>query len=269
MTRNAEGKWLQPTPDIATTHIIKPVDSADNYFVSKIDIAEFMTLKAATLCGLKAVEPELWQSSTSDLSAVILPRYDRTIHNDSVVRIHQEDLLQALGVPPEKKYQHRDRGPGVGDIGRLFNSAVDPGARQGLREEFFKGLVFNVGVLGTDAHAKNYSLLHLPQGPELAPFYDLISAAGYITDEHQAFFPMSIKQNYKFIHMSVEDLVYEGKRLGLDTGSAEEIVERILTAIPEAFERVGQEHGYEETAARVLKGLKELSVARFVSSYWV
>lgn len=70
-----------------------------------------------------------------------------------------------------------------------ITDSIGPESRQSIREGFFRGLVYNVGILGTDAHAKNYSLLHLPHGVELAPMYDLISAAGHITDEALAFFP--------------------------------------------------------------------------------
>lgn len=79
---------------------------------------------------------------------------------------------------------------------------------------------------------------------------------------------MSIKQNYKFIQISVEDLLYEGKRLGLDTHRSEEIVQQTLGQIPYAFEKAGKEYGLEETAAQVLDDLRQLSVVRFVSDYW-
>lgn len=268
LTRNHEGKWVQPGTDIATTHIIKPVKTEDNYFVENIDIAEFLTMKVAVKCGLNAVDPELWRSRKSSLTAVIIPRYDRYILDDAVRRVHQEDLLQALGIPPEKKYQHRDGGPGVGEIGQLFRQKTKPGDRLRLQEDFFKGLVFNVGVVGTDAHAKNYSLVHRENGSELAPLYDLISAAAYIGDESLAYFPMGIKKNYRFTQISDEGLVFEGQRLGLPKQRAQELVKEILSCLPEAFEETGKEHGLEDAAAKIVDGLGRFSPARFVSNYW-
>lgn len=268
LTRDNEGNWIQPGAGIATTHIIKPVKTEDNYFVDNIDIAEFLTMKAAVECGLKAVNPEFWRSELSNLTAVIVPRYDRIIRNDSVHRVHQEDLLQALAVPPEKKYQHRDGGPGVGEIAQLFRQKTKLKDRLNLQEDFFRGLVFNVGVIGTDAHAKNYSLVHRESGIELAPLYDLISAAAHIGDETPAYFPMGIKKQYKFSQISDEDLVFEGQRLGLSLERAQELVEEVLTRLPQAFEKVGEEYGLEDSAAKILGGLGRYSPARFVSAYW-
>lgn len=225
-------------------------------------------MKVAVKCGLNAVDPELWRSRTSSLTAVIVPRYDRYILDDAVRRVHQEDLLQALGIPPEKKYQHRDGGPGAGEIGQLFRQKTKPGDRLRLQEDFFKGLVFNVGVVGTDAHAKNYSLVHRESGSELAPLYDLISAAAHIGDESLVYFPMGIKKNYRFTQISDEGLVFEGQRLGLPRQRAQELVEEILSYLPEAFEETGKEHGLEDAAAKIVDGLGRLSPARFVSNYW-
>lgn len=268
LTQDEEGRWLQPKKGIATTHILKPVKAEDHYFVKNIDITEFLTMKTAIECGLNAVNPELWRSQKSDLTALIVPRYDRLIQKDTVRRLHQEDLLQALGVPPEKKYQHQDGGPGLGEIAQLIRQKIRPENRLQIQEDFFKGLVFNLGILGTDAHAKNYSLIHQEEGSQLAPLYDLISAAAHIQDETQAYFPMSIRKKYKFIQISPEDLVFEGKRLGLSQDRAEQIVEDIFSSIPKALEKVGQEEKLEKSAARILDGLENLSPARFVSDYW-
>ena len=47
-------------------------------------------------------------------------------------------------------------------------------------ESFAEALAFNWLIAGTDAHAKNYSLLSGPEGEvRLAPFYDLASALPY------------------------------------------------------------------------------------------
>ncbi len=40
-------------------------------------------------------------------------------------------------------------------------------------------VIFNYLIGNSDAHAKNISLLLLPEGPVLAPFYDLIPTRVY------------------------------------------------------------------------------------------
>lgn len=54
--------------------------------------------------------------------AVVSRRWDRYVASDgSVVRLHQEDLCQALAVYPAQKYQ-ADGGPSPGDVITLLRS---------------------------------------------------------------------------------------------------------------------------------------------------
>ena len=94
-----------------------------------------------------------------------------------VRRLHQEDLCQAAGRPPEAKYES-EGGPGVAECGGLIRAhAAGPGAEL-LR--FLDALLFNVLIGNADAHSKNYSLLlEGPGAPRLAPLYDLISTRAY------------------------------------------------------------------------------------------
>lgn len=91
--------------------------------------------------------------------------------NGAVVRVHQEDFCQALGYPPERKYQ-QEGGPLLRDcIGLLREWSTVPALD--IRE-FLDGLIFNVLIGNADAHAKNYSLLYSQGSRRLAPFYDLV-----------------------------------------------------------------------------------------------
>lgn len=109
--------------------------------------------------------------------ALLVERYDRFREGAGVRRLHQEDLCQASGRPPEAKYES-EGGPGVADCGSLIRAhAAGPGAAL-LR--FLDALLFNVLIGNADAHSKNYSLLlEGPGAPRLAPLYDLISTRAY------------------------------------------------------------------------------------------
>ena len=78
---------------------------------------------------------------------------------------------------PTAKYQN-EGGPGPKEIIELLR-------RHSLRPEddirtFVDALVYNWLIGGTDAHAKNYSILHGPAGGvRLAPLYDLASYLPY------------------------------------------------------------------------------------------
>ena len=54
--------------------------------------------------GLPAVQSQV--TRFGDEIAIVIERYDRLRQGNDVVRIHQEDICQALGIMPTKKYQN-------------------------------------------------------------------------------------------------------------------------------------------------------------------
>ncbi len=104
---------------------------------------------------------------------VLIARYDRVWDERcEVQRLHQEDFCQALGYGHEKKYQN-DGGPTFAQCFQLVKDASsDPAIDM---QHLLRWQIFNVLAGNSDGHAKNLSLLHLPNGQtRLAPFYDLI-----------------------------------------------------------------------------------------------
>jgi serine/threonine-protein kinase HipA len=98
-------------------------------------------------------------------------RYDRIISPDgAVARVHQEDFCQALGFPPERKYQ-QEGGPLLRDCIMLLREWSTVAALD-IRD-FLDGVIFNVLIGNADAHGKNYSMLYQKGNRRLAPFYDL------------------------------------------------------------------------------------------------
>ena len=92
------------------------------------------------------------------------------------MRLHQEDVCQALGVSPHRKYQN-EGGPGPEDIvSLLIRESNEPETDVAA---FLDALALNWVIGGTDAHAKNYSLLLSAGSVRLAPLYDLISILPY------------------------------------------------------------------------------------------
>lgn len=97
---------------------------------------------------------------------------------DEIIRTHQEDLCQALGVPPARKYQN-EGGPRPEDIIDLLRTvSSSPAAEESVRS-FVDALAWNWLIGGTDAHAKNYSLLLAGGAVVLAPLYDVASSLPY------------------------------------------------------------------------------------------
>ncbi|MDO9111186.1 MAG: type II toxin-antitoxin system HipA family toxin [Desulfatirhabdiaceae bacterium] len=113
----------------------------------------------------------------------LIERYDRaTDPVGNLVRIHQEDFCQALGVPPDQKYEN-EGGPSLKMcFGLLKEHSIRPAADIKV---LLNWVVFNLLVGNADAHAKNIALLFTGSGPKLAPFYDIICTAVYegLTDK--------------------------------------------------------------------------------------
>jgi serine/threonine-protein kinase HipA len=106
----------------------------------------------------------------------ILARFDRTVEDEVVRRIHQEDFAPALGLPCELKHQRKGR-PGrrfdVGAALTVLDQTRDPDA---ARLAFLKTTVFNLCTGNTDTHAKNHAVLYdRPGPPRFAPLYDMLS----------------------------------------------------------------------------------------------
>jgi hypothetical protein len=82
---------------------------------------------------------------------------------------HQEDICQALGVSPDRRYQRGGGGPGAARIVALFRQHQTPAQAEESVETFCCALAFNWAVYGPDAHAKNDSLLLSGAQVRLAP----------------------------------------------------------------------------------------------------
>jgi serine/threonine-protein kinase HipA len=241
----AGGGWGLPQDAIPTTHILKPVTGE----MAGVDVVEQITMEAARQLDLTVAESHL--AEFDGVRTFVSARYDRVLRDGVWRRLHQEDLCQALAVPPSKKYQRRDGGPGLAAVSDLLEAVPDLGDRHRAAEAFFAGFVFNAVVGGTDAHAKNYSLLLAGDRVALAPLYDLASYAPYWAGERSIELAMNVNGVYRLDAITGEDLVRAGMRLRLSRAEAQAIVLRLRAGTAAAFERaraVFEGHGPEAGA---------------------
>ncbi|SCX05680.1 HipA domain-containing protein [Candidatus Aquiluna sp. UB-MaderosW2red] len=238
---NTDGSWQTPSGEDISTHIIKPVP--DRW--QNLDIVEHQTMLAASYLGLNVAQTQISQFGATQV--FISKRYDRKKTPEGVLeRVHQEDLCQALSVPPSKKYQRDDGGPGVGEISRLFQGIYRSTEQKKVAAEFFRALVFNVAARCTDAHAKNYSLILDQRSVSLAPLYDLSSTVLYGLPQKSA---MSINSKYKFSEITFSDLIFEAKRLKLDSDWAESVIKETNENLLQAFSDAGNQIRAESDSA--------------------
>ncbi len=162
-----DGRYFLPQGEAPTSHILK-IDSV-NY--KHVPAFETFTSDLARQVGLPVVDIEL--CSIGERCYAQSERYDRVRDaRGNVRRLHQEDFCQALGYGHEKKYQ-TSGGPTFADCFRLLREvSTDPAVDA---QYLLRWQIFNVLAGNADGHAKNLSLLYLPDGEvRLAPFYDLI-----------------------------------------------------------------------------------------------
>ena len=165
--------WKLPSREEPSTHILKP--GLVDYEHSAL--GEHLTMCLARSVGLNVADTEMVHFE--DVWAVAVTRFDRVVRaSGGVSRVHQEDFCQALAVMPELRYESGG-GPGVADMADALSRALRARDAVKAKRAFLDAIAFNWLTLGTDAHAKNYSLQHMPGRITFAPLYDLMSAAPY------------------------------------------------------------------------------------------
>lgn len=166
-----DGRWGRPSGRIPTTRILKPPSGEFPGFAEN----EHFCLELATGLGLGVAQSRVMKFA--DEVAIVVDRFDRVRKSQGYLRIHQEDVCQALGAMPTRKYE-REGGPGIAAIIALLrDSSLKP--TEDI-ERFIQATALNWVIAATDGHAKNYALLHGPGGAvRLAPFYDILSYLPY------------------------------------------------------------------------------------------
>jgi serine/threonine-protein kinase HipA len=158
-----------------STHIVKtPIDGLDGTVAN-----EAFCLLLGRELGLETVQAEPSRIGGSEF--LLIRRYDREAGAEGVLRLHQEDACQALGVAAERKYE-AEGGPSLANCFALLRSATRSGRHAVVAREAPKlldawTLSFLVG--NHDAHGKNFSLLYRPDSVTLAPIYDVLSTVVY------------------------------------------------------------------------------------------
>ena len=165
--------WYIPRRGTATTHILKPQIGklSGGIDLSQSVENEHVCMTLLSELGLPTAKTQIMDFDGERV--LVVERFDRQWTRDKrLLRVPQEDLCQALSVPPTRKYQS-DGGPGIPEIASVFKSSDVP---EQDRRTFFKALVVFWLIAATDGHAKNFSL-RLSQGGRfgMAPLYDVLS----------------------------------------------------------------------------------------------
>jgi serine/threonine-protein kinase HipA len=167
-------KWYKPAGTTATTHIFKPQIGR---LPNGIDLSnsvenEYFCLKLLSALGVPTANAEI--DDFGSRKTLIVERFDRRWTSDGrLIRLPQEDCLQALSIPPTRKYQS-DGGPDMTAIFRLLKGSDSPDDNLAA---FMRANIIFWLIGATDGHAKNFSIFLSPGGRfQMTPLYDVLSA---------------------------------------------------------------------------------------------
>ena len=235
-----EGRWNKPLGTTATTHIFKPQIGA---LPNGIDLSnsvenEHLCLTFLDKLGLAVAPTRI--ASFEDRPVLIVERFDRLWARDGrLLRRPQEDMCQALSVPPTRKYEDHG-GPGVEKIMRLLAASDQPDID---RRALMKTLIAFWLLGATDGHAKNFSIFLSPGGRFSAtPIYDVLSAepslAAHQINRRQMRLAMAIgdRRRYRLDEIAPRHFLQTAVRAGYDEESTREILHEIRATAEPAFE---------------------------------
>ena len=224
-----DGRWGLPAGATPTTHILKPENPRFPGLVEN----EHLCLRLARAAGLAAATSRM--ERFGDQLALVVTRYDRRRIGSEWVRLHQEDFCQALGVPPEHKYQN-EGGPTVRamlDLVRTESAQPEEDVRTLARS-----IMLNWILGATDSHAKNFSLLIGPAGQvRLAPLYDVASFLPYAESPRRLKLSNRVGGKYRLDDIGRREWEHFRTENDLDwdaVSACRELARKVREALPEA-----------------------------------
>lgn len=219
-----DGKWFEPLDGAASTHILKPTarwpHSAEN---------ESLIMHLARAVGL--TDWSTWVEDIDGTSVLVVERYDRRTEGKRVVRQHQEDLCQALGIRPVAKYQI---GRPSERMARLLRRSADSPCE--ANRELFMQVAFRAVVGDEDGHGKNYSLLLDHGSVRLSPIYDSLCTLVY--PELSGTMATPIGPQSTLAKVDRKALLVEGVAMGLLPADAEVALQGLATDLRMAIENL-------------------------------
>ena len=174
-----DGQWYRPRGTTPTTHMLKlPLGLVGNmrYDLEHSIANEWLCVHLLGALGFDVAHVEMasFEDDVSTERALVVERFDRqwTDGERGLIRLPQEDLCQATGTAPDRKYES-DGGPGIRSIVPLLKRGTAPA--DDVRTFVLAQLAFWL-LAAIDGHAKNFSLFLRRDGYLLTPIYDVLSA---------------------------------------------------------------------------------------------
>ena len=269
------GKWMRPNGTTPTTHILKLPLGTGGGGIDLTTSVENEWLCAQILRQYEIPIANCWMDRFDEQRVLVVERFDRRMSADGswIVRLPQEDLCQANGIPSDNKYE-AEGGPGIRSTMDLLlgssRAAED-------RRDFFRTQLLYWALCAIDGHAKNFSVFLEAGGAyRLTPRYDVLSAFPVLGTSKGQLSPQKVQmamavdgknRHYRWISILERHWAETARRCGM--GSAyESIVDELLAQTPKAVEAVSSNlpNGFPDSVATpILQGL-QTSMSQLVRS---
>lgn len=240
--------------------------------------SHILKLEPPNYAGMSAVEHcmqhlaadvEIRASRTSlrhvgDEPILLVERYDRAPSTSAghPIRLHQEDLCQALGRLSSQKYERFEegvaKGPTIADIVELLRRHSRPSVQQ--VDDLLRLFWFNVIIGNVDAHAKNYSLLYQRDMRrfEIAPLYDAICVSAFHAHEHRDTrvaeepLAMHVGGQTRFWQLTHEDIAAFARSIRITPRFVLRQVDKLASAIDAAVDDRIARHQADAASAHLM-----------------
>ncbi|MFB6355050.1 MAG: type II toxin-antitoxin system HipA family toxin [bacterium] len=255
-----EDQWKEPTGATPTTHILKPKIGVRH---GNVDLTlsvenERFCLEFIRAMGLPAANTHI--ETFNGEKTLVIERFDRRFTGDGrLLRVPQEDMGQALSVPPTRKYE-RDGGPGMSDIFEFLKAADDPTRDRLL---FLKAQLVNWLLGAPDGHAKNFSIFIKPGSHfELTPLYDVMSVQPNVDNgelrQNKMKLAMAVGDNrhYKVKEVVPRHFRETASEAGLSDSKITSVFESINQGIPDALDET-RKHMPDDFPGELMESIVE------------
>lgn len=228
--------WHLPIDGAPSTHILKPEPTVH----PGLALAEAWSLSIAA-AATPAAQARV-MIAEGHAPTLVVTRFDRQMNGGGPVRrIHQEDMCQALGIPPEIKYGEHPgnaRQPSYERFAAIIERWADDPRVENAR--LLEHMTVSLALGDTDAHAKNTSVFNDPGGTvRVTPMYDVAPTLAFVRQRH---FGMPVAGRFVITEITREHLVREARSWGMPERLARQTVERTLSAMREAVSAADAAH---------------------------
>jgi serine/threonine-protein kinase HipA len=266
---NDEGRFLEPARGAPTTHIVK-VERAGSR-ERGIVVNEFACMLVLRRLGLETATVR--RQAIAGIPCLIVERYDRIRLGGGglVGRLHQEDAAQVLGIDRALKYERDAKAAGLdGGLGALFGRFAGVcRPRLEARDTLLRATFANWLVGNSDAHLKNFSILHrpraieapgvnmaLPPQPGLAPLYDVVCIAAYPDLSHDLAMRIGPDETWDSVeweHWEALARLALGGRSRVAVGAAIERLRGVAQAALPAVDALIDEGAFSSTEVKLVR----------------